>query len=592
MKQRIRHNETDLVHKQRISLTSELNGGIKELNDEVKKLYENLIRLDARISRKKRDSNNCSVDCAKMNGNFKKILKELSEISETLSSANDRNGTCRCECPSDQLHGSTADVTDLPFELTTFNLNNADEPPRPANEKTKQLKQILVSPYDPKDDAADGDTDKETVDTTANDENEFTAAVSERTATTAETKDDMYPAMSNAVTNYAKNDDQTADPSLRLSHNEIVTVTDDEDSQTTPETPTSSSSVSAITDSHETAGTTEFNYEEISTETEDVMDDQQRIVSGLTTAYENISESISDVPNFDVEYTTDNSSDNVTDKPFKPAAGNVSISESTTETTNGDKKNNDGHVTEGTFETTSGNIFKTTSVLDGNADETKNKGRSSSENRDENGNNKFVGDRSTVGKNNDEIGFTRRDYNKQSTPLPENIRQQQPEQGKWYPVCFTPVLCPPNALNYRQNANENTVQYSAQSLGTYKRKSPVADATVVRTNYPIVTYCPMGAICPMTDVAGQANTLHCMWKFSLPETYAVNNKEDNENVTNEMTKHNYNRTRGPATMAKASNTERENDELLTGTRNEQTKWTLMTFSTFITGKDANEKFLV
>lgn len=642
MKQRIKRYETNLVeiHEQEISVTCKLNNGIKELNNEVKRLYESLIRLDARVNRKKRGSNQRTavVDCVQMNGHFKKILDELNQISETLSSVDD-NGICRCKCPSDRLNGTAAAavaprVTDLPFDLTTFNLDNTDEQPtRRANEKTKQFKQILVSRYNPQDGVGDADnadntfksdSNEETVNATTNGENESTATillsstpgnttttVPERTVMTAETKEDMFPAMSNAVTNYYdfKNDTGTAKPLLQLSRNEIVITDDYENAQSTSETP--NSSTSAVTDSYRTAETTELNYDEISTETEGRSDNQ--VISRSTTVYENISKSTTEILDFDTKYT-DDIRNHVTENVFEPTSGSEHISESTVETTSAGEKTTDDYFTGRIAELTSekNNVLTstarttwdsdkyknntdvtkrtslreltsenentlesttTTSVSDENTNGT-NKDRSSSGNQHKND---FNGDRSTIENNNNvgnENNFKQYDYGKQSTPRPEITQQQQQQQQvKWYPICFNPAPCPPNVMNYRQNAQDtskNTVQYSAQSLGTYKKKSPTADATIVQNNYPIITYCPAGMVCPMTDVAGQTNTLHCMWKSAVSETPAANVNKNNEKMSNQTTKNNYDRTQNSAVTTKAK-TERENDEILTGIKRNKIK---------------------
>lgn len=102
----------------------------------------------------------------------------------------------------------------------------------------------------------------------------------------------------------------------------------------------------------------------------------------------------------------------------------------------------------------------------------------------------------------------------------------QLQQPQWYPICFYPVPCSPSANVFdrgQQNvamgaskATDDAIQYSAQSLNSYKKKAPLAGATVIQNGYPIITYCPVGMVCPMTDVAGQAtNVLHCMMRFPV-----------------------------------------------------------------------------
>jgi hypothetical protein len=157
-------------------------------------------------------------------------------------------------------------------------------------------------------------------------------------------------------------------------------------------------------------------------------------------------------------------------------------------------------------------------------------------------------------------------YDNKST-TPRLVVTTQQVQPKWYPICFYPAPCSPNILSYQQNTqdmNQGTIQYSAQSLNTYKRIAPVvSDATVIQNNYPIISYCPVGMVCPMTDFAGQANMLHCMLKSSLPEIQLVhvNNKTD-ENASNRITKSNVDDTEAPATI-KGKNA-RDGEEILTG----------------------------
>lgn len=156
-------------------------------------------------------------------------------------------------------------------------------------------------------------------------------------------------------------------------------------------------------------------------------------------------------------------------------------------------------------------------------------------------------------------------YDNKSTPHSAETTQQV--QPNWYPICFYPVPCSPNVLSHQQNTqniNQGTIQYSAQSLNTYKRIAPVvSDAMVIQNNYPIISYCPVGMVCPMTDFAGQANILHCMLKSSLPETQLVhvNNKTD-ENASNRITKSNVDDVEIPTTIT--GKNARDGEEILTG----------------------------
>uniref|UniRef100_A0A2H8TQQ6 Serine protease nudel n=1 Tax=Melanaphis sacchari TaxID=742174 RepID=A0A2H8TQQ6_9HEMI len=132
---------------------------------------------------------------------------------------------------------------------------------------------------------------------------------------------------------------------------------------------------------------------------------------------------------------------------------------------------------------------------------------------------------------------------------------QQQVLPKSYPICFYPVPCSPNLVNYQQNKqdmNKNTIQYSAQSLNTYKKKPPVA--TVIQNDYPVLLICRTDVVCSVADFAGQSNRLHCM--------YSVNVNKNNEYTSNQTIKNNDNRTKNASvTRAKSA---RNNDDILTG----------------------------
>jgi len=148
--------------------------------------------------------------------------------------------------------------------------------------------------------------------------------------------------------------------------------------------------------------------------------------------------------------------------------------------------------------------------------------------------------------------------------------QELREQPEWQPICFYPVPCSRYVLNYQRNApdssSKSTIHYSAQSLSTYKKHKsiPLAEATIIKNNYPVIAYCPVGMVCPMTDFAGQPNTLHCMLKSTaVPEVSTKSNKNE-ENASNQKIKNaNYNYTRilQVTTMAKNA---RDSEEISTG----------------------------
>lgn len=144
----------------------------------------------------------------------------------------------------------------------------------------------------------------------------------------------------------------------------------------------------------------------------------------------------------------------------------------------------------------------------------------------------------------------------------EETVPQQSQQPKWYPICFYPIPCSPspNVFDHGKQNAKDTIQYSAQSLNSYKKKTPLTGATVIQNNYPILTYCPVGMACPMTDFAGQANVLHCMMRFpEMPEFPQISMNATtgkSQNITVKNNSHD-----GGSKNAK---TARDSEEIITG----------------------------
>lgn len=700
----------DEIHEQEIFVPCELNNGIKELNNEIRRLTDSLTRLDDRVNRKKRGvhEQTAIIDCIEMKGNFKKIYEDLNRISEILSMMDD-NGICRCKCPLDKIINTTADIvhiTDIPFDLTTFALQNTSDKQSGPNKKTKQLKKIILSDYKPQK-VVDDENEKfksvptddysaHSTATTTYGINQFTILPTleddntqeDETATMADTKEDMSPEMSKAVTKYLNpnSHERTTIEPPTSDYIEIVTKDYKDTQLITTETPENSTEV---TDSSDTIKVTGFKLE-ISTIQERKSDNKG--FSSSTTTYENMPESTSDFDNYKInnsyinyktseststfenhlETTSAEASDfdknntNNTHKIFKTTDSYQKyISESTTELSNLRESINNDKVTEG-FKSTYGyeNIsesttelsdlkvgentgkvtedFKstyeyenisesTTELLDSrenyyNKNITKQalkstpptyenvseftkfitsseeykkdlvvtqktveltptnknirtstkvvpmfdknaslKERTSSENQSRNEIDKLkngnVIDQFNSGKSNVENKnySTPHDYESKSTARPETTEQVQP---KWYPMCFYPVPCSQGyqQQNMQDESKINTIQYSAQSLSTYKKNAP--PATVIQNNYPIISYCPMGMVCSMTDgSAGQSNILHCMLKPTAILNGFQNTSKNNETKWDDMTKDNHDAKSSGTTNAKSA---RESDEILTG----------------------------
>lgn len=140
-----------------------------------------------------------------------------------------------------------------------------------------------------------------------------------------------------------------------------------------------------------------------------------------------------------------------------------------------------------------------------------------------------------------------------------------PAPQEWIPLCFYPVPCSPNASPVQRTAQDaakkDAIQYSAQSLNAYKKKTPRVDATIIQNGYPVMSYCPAGAMCPMTDFAGQANTLHCMLRPAVTETPA---KVDRIIVSAPVAAAKDGDERTKSSTAVQAKSARDSDEILTG----------------------------
>lgn len=681
---KIRHYQTvsDDVHEQEISVTCELNNRIIKLKNEIERLYNSLTRLDTRFNRDRRGlyETTTIVDCVQMKGKFNKIYEDLNRISKALSMI-DNNGICRCKCPLDTITivDTTTEVTrltEIPFDIITFASGNLNEHTPSTSEKTKLLKKITISNNKPQSvtNQFRSISDHEIISTTSDEENEFTTVLSTHgdttsqgdTSGTIDTKGDLSPEMSNAVTNSVKLKDDapiTVEPQI-LYHTETIT-NDYINLQTfiASDMPTSSTD---ITDSNETVQTTELNNDRISTAQE--KETNKDIILKFTTENEDISESTSEVlelennhsktfitlkipestfensniskltlsrssepdNNYNIAYTTEKTSqstsenenilgstaeilelDNnyskthVTETTSKSTSENENTSGSTIEISELDNTYSKTYVTEKTSELTSKieNIFESItetsksndnnynnysntnvtertidliienknitesitemSISNKNDEKTIVQERNSSENRDNDENKRKNGqntNQSTIISNTgienlNHSELNNKDDDKSTLQQPEVIQQQL--LPKSYPICFYPVPCSPNLISYQQNeqdTNKNTIQYSAQSLNTYKRKPPVA--TVIQNNYPVLLICRTDVVCSVTDFAGQSNRLHCM--------YSVNASKNNEYTSNQTIKNYDNSTKNAfVTRAKSA---RNNDDILTGNK--------------------------
>lgn len=662
-----------------ISMTSELNNGIKELNSEIKRLYSVLTRFD-QVNRGKRGitEQTAIVDCVQMKGNFEKISADLNRISRTLSMV-DENGTYHCKCPPGMVIGTPTEVTDLPMELTTFTLENINRTSAGyAGEKTKQLKKVILSDYKPQvmtsvvDNIVNNNNNKfrdfvdkeiiETPTTTAGEEgNIFTTVriledniitTQKETDMITEPKEDiMSPDTSNAVTNMLNIHGYMPTVEPQTLHSEIVTKDDYEDVQQTTLSSSEAlkTSTESTTSSSETIAIGTFDYDGINSTEEDEHISDKEVSSKLSAGGEDILRSTTElVPDFD---RTENN--NFMGNNPESTTENDNISETTTEISEYDQNENNYDVTKNNLESTTtlndDTLKSTTETSDFNKDENKYKvakerfelttvGAGTTDSKyttktpglNTNGSHvipihfeltsakqnvegfttqkptsvqsgttvaglkerTFAGDQDKIDFGESKDGKpvvyrpkTERTDVKGTPRAAAETTQQVQQQPKWYPVCFYPVPCPPNVLSRRkQDAQDaspaagGTIQFSAQSLKTHKRIAPVADATVIQNSYPILSYCPPGMVCPMTtDIAGQANVLHCMLQSTSasPETqlfvHAVTSDSDTDrdeqNASNRTTNVVDTKVQPAAANATGRSAARDREEILTGKEN-------------------------
>lgn len=633
-----------------ISVTNELNKEIKELNGKTKRLFSVWTHFDQDYRGKRGiHEQTAIVDCVQMKESFKKIVDDLNRISRTLSMV-DENGTCHCKCSSDVVVGTSTEITDLPIELTTFTLENINRTSS-YGEKTKQLKKVILSEYKPQmivsvvdmmNNKIKNITNKEIIDTatTADNGNRFTTVrVLEDNITTpkkpdmiTEPKEDMSPAMSNAVTNLLNLNGHTRTIESQTPYNEVVTK-DSEDLQliiSTSETPKTSTESTTITGDNIAITMIDYDVAYYSTVQEELISNKKVSSKLIADGEDNLQSTTTEIPNLDL-----NESINTTKKNLESMTENENISESTTEksefyknennndvikinlkstelndnslkstteTSSFDKDENEYKITTERYELTTINAdFESNTKISypntngshvGLSSAKQNIKESTTQISVPNQSNKTVGlkernfaedqDKIDFNKSKDEKTINQpkternlvenkndlkpHDHDVNNSPRSADTTQQV--QPKWYPICFYPVPCSsPNILSHQQNvqdANQGTIHYSAQSLNTHKRIAPVANATVIQNNYPIISYCPVGMICPTTDFAGQTNMLHCMLKSTLSEIQLVhvNNKTD-ENTSNRTTKSNADDTKVLATMT-GKNAREDRKEILTG----------------------------
>lgn len=359
---KIRHYQTvsDDVHEQEISVTCELNNRIIKLKNEIERLYNSLTRLDTRFNRDRRGlyETTTIVDCVQMKGKFNKIYEDLNRISKALSMI-DNNGICRCKCPLDTI--TIVDTTtEIPFDIITFASGNINEHIPSTSEKTKLLKKNTISNNKPQSvtNQFRSISDHEIISTISDEENEFTTVLLSThgdtttqgdTGETIDTKGDLSPEMSNAVTSSVKLKDDaqiTVEPQI-LYHTETMT-NDYINLQTliTSDMPTSSTDT---TDLNETVQTTELNNDKISTSQE--KETNKDVIFKFTTESEDISESTSEI----LELENNHSNIFITKKTPESTFENRNISKLTSSRSEPDNNYNMVYTTEKNSQSTSEN---------------------------------------------------------------------------------------------------------------------------------------------------------------------------------------------------------------------------------------------
>jgi len=275
---------------------------------EIKRLYNSLNRLDVQFNRDKRGlrEETTIVDCVEMKGKFNKIYEDLNRISKALSMVDD-NGICRCKCPLDTITsvGTTTEVshlTKIPFDQRTFTPGNLNE--HATGEKTKQSKKIIFSKYTPQSvtNQLSSVSDYEIITTTSEEENEFSTTLSstlggttsqEDTDRTVNTKGDLSPEMSIAVTNIVNREDNTQTTvGPQIIYFTGIIPDDSENIQTHITSDTSTSSTE-IMDPNGSIGTTELNNDRITTAHEN--NSNKDVFLNFTAENENISETTTEI---------------------------------------------------------------------------------------------------------------------------------------------------------------------------------------------------------------------------------------------------------------------------------------------------------
>jgi len=335
---------------------------------EIKRLYNSLNRLDVQFNRDKRGlrEETTIVDCVEMKGKFNKIYEDLNRISKALSMVDD-NGICRCKCPLDTMTtvGTTTEVlhlTKIPFDQRTSTPGNLNEHAPATGEKTKQSKKIIFSKYTPKSvtNQLGSVSDYEIITTTSNEENEFSTTLSstlgsttiqEDTDRTVDTKGDLSPEMSIAVTNIVNREDNTQTTvGPQIIYFTGIIPNDNENIQTHIISDTSTSSTD-IMDPNESIGTTELNNDRITT-THDNSSNKD-VFLNFTAENENISETTTEILGHKNNHSN---TYNITKKNSESLNENENILKSTTDIlSKPDNRYDITYITEESSESTSEN---------------------------------------------------------------------------------------------------------------------------------------------------------------------------------------------------------------------------------------------
>jgi len=335
---------------------------------EIKRLYNSLNRLDVQFNRDKRGlrEETTIVDCVEMKGKFNKIYEDINRISKALSMVDD-NGICRCKCPLDTITtvGTTTEVlhlTKIPFDQRISTPGNLNEHAPATGEKTKQSKKIIFSKYTPKSvtNQLGSVSDYEIITTTSNEENEFSTTLSstlrsttiqEDTDRTVDTKGDLSPEMSIAVTNIVNREDNTQTTvGPQIIYFTGIIPNDNENIQTHIISDTSTS-LTDIMDPNESIGTTELNNDRITTTHEN--SSNKGVFLNFTAENENISETTTEILGHKNNHSN---TYNITKKNSESLNENENILKSTTDIlSKPDNRYDITYITEESSESTSEN---------------------------------------------------------------------------------------------------------------------------------------------------------------------------------------------------------------------------------------------